>query len=568
MPRSDDPLKFFKGFRPCVRVGRAIHFDGGGGADDVAEFSEGGDLPFAHGLHQQIAHGRGFGRARQHGPRGCRRDELAQQGVVDAPAYDVNVAHGFAEGVFELIENAAAFEREAFEGRADDRPFAIGWRLVRANAEGADAAGHIPGRAKVRVIRVDEGREPIRVHRQCHQLFPRIGVARQCPDAAALLHDPQTRNIFEKTDGVGNPALVGEVVREGFFIDGGFRQFRAHQRPCAAANIDRIGRRQGHGRNCGSRVVTRRRDHVDGRYAHVVGDAFANGAEHRAGRDDFGQHAGGNVEGAEHLGCPCSLARVVALRSGGVGIFADLLAREPEVEQVGHGEKGARHVELGGARETLCQKLIERVEFHKLNAGAVEYRFARDALKGFAEHALRARVPITIGVAEQVVVRVEQAVIDPPCVATHARKRFARPQGQAQAGSHFVKQAQGIPVVAVADGYAPIGKAVNFFDVETRPIKPPQNSPPTGRAQVIGEVIGRRCHGLLPLLSICPYRASHQRWRRMLTFSVCLSILLQWQIGIDLRERQIPSISKQSLNPFLQCFDERERAFPIDWIGI
>ena len=63
MPRSDDPLKFFKGFRPCVRVGRAIHFDGGGGADDVAEFSEGGDLPFAHGLHQQIAHGRGFGRA-------------------------------------------------------------------------------------------------------------------------------------------------------------------------------------------------------------------------------------------------------------------------------------------------------------------------------------------------------------------------------------------------------------------------------------------------------------------------------------------------------------------------
>ena len=410
----------------------------------------------------------------------------------------MNIAKRLTQYIFELPQNIATFERQALQRRANNIPLTIGQPLPRALAKIPNAGRHIPGRTKIGVIRIDKRREPIRFHRQPHQLFPRIILPRQSPHAAALLHNPQPRNIFQKSNRMINTALIGKIVCERALINRGFRQLRTHQRPCATTDINRIGRRKGHSRNRRPRIVTSRSNHVNRCNTHLIRNALAHGTKHCTRRHHIRKHIRGNSQRIEHCFCPGILARIVELRGRRIGILTHLHTRKPEIEQIGHREKRTRNIELRRLRETLREQLIQRVKLHKLNTRLLKNLLARNPLKRDIHHPLCARIAITKGIAEQIVLRVEQAIIDPPRITAHAIERFPRPNSETQPRTHLVKQPQRIPIIMIANRYPLIGKPVNLFNIQTRAIKTPQNSPTAGRTQIISEIIGCRCHKKTP----------------------------------------------------------------------
>ena len=170
--------------------------------------------------------------------------------------------------------------------------------------------------------------------------------------------------------------------------------------------------------------MTSRCNYVNRCNTHLIRNALAHGTEHCTWRHHIRKHISGNIERIEHRSCPGIFARIVELRGSGIGIFTHLHTRKPEIEQIGHREKRTRDIELRRSRETLREQLIERVKLHKLNTRMLEYLLARNALKCDIHHPLCARIAVTIGIAEQIVLRVEQTIIDPPRITAHAIERF------------------------------------------------------------------------------------------------------------------------------------------------
>ena len=240
--------------------------------------------------------------------------------------------------------------------------------------------------------------------------------------------------------------------------------------------------------------MTSRCNHINRCNTHLIRNAPAHGTKHRTWRHHIRKHIRGNIERIEHRFCPGILARIVELRSSCIGILTHLHTCEPKIEQIGHREKRARNIELGRLRQTLREQLIQRVKLHKLNTRLLKNLLARNALKRDIHHSLSARIAVTKGIAEQIVLCVEQAIIDPPRITAHTIERFPRPNSETQPRTHLVKQPQRIPIIMIANGYSLIGKPVNLFNIQTRAIKTPQNSPAAGRTQIISEIIGCRCH--------------------------------------------------------------------------
>ena len=131
------------------------------------------------------------------------------------------------------------------------------------------------------------------------------------------------------------------------------------------------------------------------------------------------------------------------------------------------------------------EQLVERVQFHELQAGFCENLGAWHAAKGLLQHPPRAGIAIMPVHPQQLAPRVEQNVIDAPSIDTNGDNGFAEfLRGQAKAGLNFPPETEHIPAQRIGNNHAAVGKTVNFFEPEAAAIPDSRHHAAAFRPQV------------------------------------------------------------------------------------
>ena len=104
----------------------------------------------------------------------------------------------------------------------------------RLFAEIDDFIGHIVRRIEFVRIGIDQEFTGFDLGRAVRDLGKRHDVALFIPGAFAFLDDPESHDIFQKTNGIIQPALVGIACIHGLFAQNRLVEFHAEQRPGTA----------------------------------------------------------------------------------------------------------------------------------------------------------------------------------------------------------------------------------------------------------------------------------------------------------------------------------------------
>src|SRR5947207_3335345 len=120
----------------------------------------------------------------------------------------------------------------------------------------------------------------------------------------------------------------------------------------------------------------------------------------------------------EQLAVPIFRLRIEHLRRTGVSVFADILAGEKTINQVGDEQELVRI--RGNALTLMSIELKQGIELEKLNTGPPKHPCARPAHEDFFHHALRSLIAIANRQLNQLAARIDQTVIDAPTIDTNA----------------------------------------------------------------------------------------------------------------------------------------------------
>jgi hypothetical protein len=106
-------------------------------------------------------------------------------------------------------------------------------------------------------------------------------------------------------------------------------------------------------------------------------------------------------EPIEHVEGPVAAARVEALCRRGVGPLIRQFARQQPVKKIGNHEQPIGCSQQGRMPSFQREQLIERVQFHELQAGGRKDLVAwHDRIRG-REHPLRAGIPIADRIGQE-----------------------------------------------------------------------------------------------------------------------------------------------------------------------
>ena len=307
-----------------------------------------------HHLHEDIPACGGLDRACDHLPAYGIGGELGQQPVLRAAADDVQGRQATSQHLLKAFQHPPVLEGDALQGAAHDSAPGLGHRLSGHLAVGPDASRHVTRFEKLAVVGIEDGLEWLRL--RCHLCQCIVGILLTLlrPGATALLHQPQAHHIPGEAEAdtrrpcIADPSLIGEIVGQALPVDHRVRHLGTNDRPGSGADpgkVRRPSRHCGHGR---SGVMAGRGDQLRSLLAfqaHLICHMGQELAQIAARRHNRGKDVSWNPHALQHLPRPSGLLWVVALGRRGVAEFANGLAREPIVEQIGDGQEGLRDVE-------------------------------------------------------------------------------------------------------------------------------------------------------------------------------------------------------------------------------
>jgi len=216
----------------------------------------------------------------------------------------------------------------------------------------------------------------------------------------------------------------------------------------------------------------------------------AGGRQHRdafilaqagAGRHDLREDVRRHADGGQRCAVPVPRDRVVALHGRHVGELADARAGHPVAQQIGEGEQRLGAVERRAVGRGQAGELVQRVDVHDLDAGALEHGPARHALEDPFRHAIRAAVAVVHRVGQQVPVTVEQREVDAPRIDAERGRAVRR---RADALGDLVPQAQHVPIDRPVDRHRGVGETMRLLQREPLAIKTDLHHAPGRSAQV------------------------------------------------------------------------------------
>ena len=146
-------------------------------------------------------------------------------------------------------------------------------------------------------------------------------------------------------------------------------------------------------------------------------------------------------------------------------------------------------------------QLKNGVDLHRLHAGGAEEIAAAHRRTHRGRHTIRAGVAIMMGIAEQPVALIEQAVVDAPSIhADSGGKLVVKSIPLPEAVLDFGPDAQHIPIEISAYAHAGIGETVRLVEREAISIPAAIHHPAARCAQVHGHEAHTRTHTALPEL--------------------------------------------------------------------
>ena len=180
---------------------------------------------------------------------------------------------------------------------------------------------------------------------------------------------------------------------------------------------------------------------------------------------------------------------MVTLRRRGVREFDHATARQQPVEVVGN------HQEVFGQSEQFRvlllhgDQLVQRVDFHELQAGVREDCLLRNLREGVCHQPGRPRVSITIGQPEHFVLSGHQDVIHAPRIDADGhdgvavlRTGFGEPVQDAGPETHE------IPSQRTGHRHRSIRESVNFVELDGIAVEPTSDDASALGSQVDGEI--------------------------------------------------------------------------------
>ena len=194
-----------------------------------------------------------------------------------------------AQHVLQSVEGLAVGEGETIEAGADEFAAGRGGALRGLAAESFDFFRHVAGREERLVVGIDQRLERLAALGHLGELGVAVIVPLALKLSAAFLHQPQAHDVLEEADRAADAALVGVVVTERFGVDDWLRDFDAHQRPRAGADIAPVVPGGGDGGNRAGRIVTGGGDHGNPFNFAFRGHIGAKWAEHTSRWDNLRQ---------------------------------------------------------------------------------------------------------------------------------------------------------------------------------------------------------------------------------------------------------------------------------------
>ena len=171
------------------------------------------------------------------------------------------------------------------------------------------------------------------------------------------------------------------------------------------------------------------------------------------------------------------------------------------MEDVGDHQEPIGRLEHGGVSLLEGEQLIERIDFHELQARGREDLGARHDRLGGREHAVGAGVAVADGIGKQRAVAAQKREVDAPRIDAHGLHRRAMPVGgQPQPPDHLVPEPDEIPDQLPGEHHGPILEAMNLLELEKPAVERSRHHPSAGGPQVDCQCYGPR-HA--PLLLKC-----------------------------------------------------------------
>src|ERR1700688_1446073 len=146
----------------------------------------------------------------------------------------------------------------------------------------------------------------------------------------------------------------------------------------------------------------------------MAGNVRRQFTEESARLDDVQPEVGGQADSLDQIFRPSSSARIDEVRGGGVRIFANGVSCEPEVEEVGNGEKLLRGFQEGRRILRGGEQLVDRVDGHELYSGGHGDFYAGN-FSADLFHAVRgARIAVVVRILEQLSFFAEEGIVHAP----------------------------------------------------------------------------------------------------------------------------------------------------------
>ena len=237
-----------------------------------------------------------------------------------------------------------------------------------------------------------------------------------------------------------------------------------------------------------------RRNH-DGRAAYRPAHRGLKRAEDRSRLDQRRQQARRHVELAEQVDRPLAPSRVHHLRRRRARVFRPQVAGEPVVQDVGNRSQLHRRVQQprGGARRR--DQLIERVEREELDPRDVVDARPRHAREDVLHDAVGPRVPVVVGIGQEVPVLPDQPVVAAPGVDADAFQ--ARPPGRdlLERPLHVQPEPGDVPIERAVHADRFVGETADFREPEHPRPEMPRHRASTLSTKVEGEEMGTHGDG-------------------------------------------------------------------------
>ena len=107
---------------------------------------------------------------------------------------------------------------------------------------------------------------------------------------------------------------------------------------------------------------------------------------------------------ARRVGGPTAVSSIHHLRRCRIAKLTHLRPRQPKVEQIGRGQKGAGNIQLRRARRHQTQHLVQRINGHKLDTRLRKNLGAWHKSKRTIHHPHRSPISIMHRITHQIVV--------------------------------------------------------------------------------------------------------------------------------------------------------------------